>query len=122
MHVWELLKRRFSGRNYNVEWTAGNDPCSPFDICVFENGKPILYVEVKSTTRKSPIAIGYISSAEWRIRERYAKQHELYFVVFRDVQDLNPAIYLVDIDCRAAAVKWRLEFPLASATPLQGAR
>lgn len=118
--VYELLRRRYSGPGQYVDWVSQRVPTSPFDIQITEHGRVLLYVEVKATIRKGPVAIGYISSGEWKVREQYPSNHELYFVVFNGrLDDPHPAIYLVQGDCRVAPVKWRIEFPLERAVPVR---
>lgn len=115
-HVYELLKKRFPHAPQRVEWSSQLYPYSLFDFQVFEGGGAILYVEVKATVNRGPVAFGYISSGEWKVREQNPNKHELYFVVFdRTIDDPHPAMYRVDNDCRTDAIKWRLEVSLEDA-------
>ncbi len=117
--IYERLVAKYRETAVKVEWTASRTPSSPFDICVIEPGRPIRYVEVKSTTRPTSPACGVISSGEWSIREQDPEQYDLYFVVFdRSLEDPNPRIYRITDDIRGDVSAWQLRLNLNACAPV----
>ncbi len=78
--VYGELQREFVPPEFAVIWTAKNNRYAPWDIEVTRNNARHVIVEVKSTTRRDAVSIGFMSQDEKLLLEDPKTLYRLYHV------------------------------------------